>query len=103
MERSSGATKFIDFDATTQKAIRAEAEERYLSYVFLQQSGKQHNKLRVDLQNDYTTNDDRYPKNRQETLHLLDKYSKSIVNAPTTSEGSAFAQRGGGGRGGRGG
>jgi hypothetical protein len=28
----------------------------------------------VDLQNDFTTGDNRYPKNRQQTLHLLDKY-----------------------------
>jgi hypothetical protein len=83
-----------------QRDTRAKAEERYLSYVFLRQSGKQHNKLKVDLQNDFTTGDDRYPKNRQATLHLLDKYSKSIVVSQTTSsEGTSFAQRGGKGGG----
>lgn len=89
-----------EFDNMTddqQKTAREEAEERYISYVFLRQSGKQHNKLKVDLQNDFTTGDDRYPKNRQATLHLLDKYSKSIIVSSTTpSEGTSFAQKGGG-------
>ncbi len=78
-----------------QRETRDKAEERYLSYVFLRQSGKQHNKLKVDLQNDFTTGDDRYPKNRQQTLHLLDKYSKSTVVQTNPSEGTAFAQKGG--------
>jgi hypothetical protein len=46
------------FDAMTkaeQKDIREKAEARYLSYVFLRQSGKQHSKLKTDLQNDFTT------------------------------------------------
>jgi hypothetical protein len=49
----------------------------------------------VDLQNDYTTGDNRYPKNRQQTLHLPDKYSKTIVAKANQSEGSSFAQKGG--------
>jgi hypothetical protein len=56
----------------------------------------------VDLQNDFTTGDNHYPKNhRQQTLHLLDKYSKTVVAKVTHSEGTSFVQ--GGGRGGRGG
>jgi hypothetical protein len=89
-----GTIPFSGLSASEQHDVREKAEERYLSYVFLRQSGKQHNKLKVDLQNDFTTGDDRYPKNRQATLHLLDKYSKSTVSN-TTSEGTAFAQRGG--------
>jgi hypothetical protein len=58
-----------------QQAVRADAEERYIAYDFLRQSGAQHANLKMDLQNDYTTGDNRYPKNRQQTLHLLDKYS----------------------------
>jgi hypothetical protein len=53
----------------------------------------------VDLQNDFTTGDNRYPKNRQQTLHLLEKYSKTAVAKVTQSEGTSFAQRSG--RGGR--
>jgi hypothetical protein len=57
----------------------------------------------MDLQNDFTTGDNRYPKNRQQNLHLLDKYSKTAVAKVTQSEGTYFSQRSGrgGGRGGR--
>jgi hypothetical protein len=53
----------------------------------------------VDLQNDFTTGANRYPKNRQHTLHLLDKYSKTVVAKVTHSEGTSFAQKGGRGGG----
>jgi hypothetical protein len=53
----------------------------------------------VDLQNDFTTGDNRYPKNRQQTLHLLDKYSKTVVARVTQSEGNSFSKRGGRGSG----
>ena len=75
--------------------VREDAEERYLSYIFLRQSGKQHNTLRLDLSNDYTKGNDQHPKTRQATLHFLDKYSKTAVSAPTIQEGSSFAQKGG--------
>jgi hypothetical protein len=57
----------------------------------------------VDLQNDFTTGENRYTKNRQKTLHLLDKYSKTAVAKVTQSEGTSFVQRSsrGGGRIGR--
>ena len=93
---TSPATTFDAMSPDEQLETRQKAKERYLSYVFLRQSGKQHNKLKVDLQNDFTTGDDRYPKNRQATLHLLDKYSKSVIVSPTTpTEGPSFAQKGG--------
>jgi hypothetical protein len=88
--QESGTT-FAAQTAVEQMATREKAEEWYLSYVFLRQSGKQHHKLRVDLQNGFTTGDDRYPKNRQQTLHLLDKYSKSTVVQTNPSERTAFA------------
>jgi hypothetical protein len=49
----------------------------------------------VDLQNDFTTGDNRYPNNRQQTLQLLDKYSKTGIPKVTQSEGTSFAQKGG--------
>jgi hypothetical protein len=49
----------------------------------------------MDLQNDYTTDDNLYPKHRQQTLHLMDKYSKTTVPKANQSEGSSFAQKGG--------
>jgi hypothetical protein len=53
----------------------------------------------VDLQNDFTTGDNRYPKNRQQKLHLLDKYSKNMIPKATKSEGTSFAQKDGRGSG----
>jgi hypothetical protein len=75
--------------------VRDDAEERYVSYAFLRQSGTQHGNLKVDLQNDFTTGGNRYPKNHQQTLHLLDKYSKTVVAKVTHSEGTSFTQKGG--------
>jgi hypothetical protein len=49
----------------------------------------------VDLQNDFTTGDNHYPKNHQQTLHLLDKSSKIVFTKVTHSEGTSFAQKGG--------
>ena len=95
-----------DFDNCTdaeKEKVQEDSEERYLSYVFMRQSGSQHAKLKVDLQNDFTVGEDRYPKNRQQTLHLLDKYSKTaVVPKQTLTEGASFAQGSGNG-GGRGG
>ena len=88
---------FASLGDAKQEAIRADAEERYISYVFLKQSGVQHGTLKVDLKNDFTTGDNHYPKTRQQTLHLLDKYSKTVVTKTTASEGTSFAQSGGGG------
>jgi hypothetical protein len=84
-------------------AVRDDSKERYVSYAFLRQSGNQHGNLKVDLQNDFTTGDNHYSKNRQQTLHLLGKYSKTAVAKATQSEGKSFAQRSGrgGGRGGK--
>ena len=63
----------------------------------MRQSGNQHAKLKTDLQNDFATGNNYYPKARQQTLHLLDKYSKSaVVNKPSNSEGASFVQGGGG-------
>jgi hypothetical protein len=59
---------FATLGAAERQAVREEAEECFISYAFLRQSGVQHGTLKVDLQNDFTTGDNRYPKNRQQTL-----------------------------------
>jgi hypothetical protein len=82
------AVAFADLALAEQQIVRDDAEERYLSYVFLRQSGAQHGTLKVDLQNDFTTGNNHYPKTRQQTLHLLDKYSKTVVPKTTPSEGT---------------
>jgi hypothetical protein len=86
---------FTDLGPAEQKIVRYDAEERYVSYAFVHQSGTQHGNLKVDLKNDFTTGENRYPKNRQQTLHLLDKYSKTVVAKVTHSGGTSFAQKGG--------
>jgi hypothetical protein len=55
----------------------------------------QHGNLKVDLQNDFTAGDNRYPNNRHQTLHLWDKYNKTVVTRVTHSEGTSFAQKSG--------
>jgi hypothetical protein len=85
---------FDDLTANQQEDIHNDTEEWFLAYVFLKQSGKQHANLKMDLQNDFMTGNNRYPRNRQQTLHLLNKYSKSAVSNMTPSEGASFTQRG---------
>jgi hypothetical protein len=97
--QESYTKSFEDLGVTEQKLVRDDAEERYVSYAFLRQSGIQHGNLKVDLQNDFTTGDNRYPKNSQQTLHLLDKYSNTVFPRVTQSEGTSFAQKGGRGSG----
>jgi hypothetical protein len=95
---------FATLSAEQKQAVRKDAEKQYISYAFLRQSGAQHGNLKLDLGNDFTAGSNQYPKTRQQMLHLLDKYSKTVVVPKTTSsEGSSFAQKGGrGGRGGKG-
>jgi predicted PolB exonuclease-like 3'-5' exonuclease len=90
--------------AEQKQAVHEDAEECYISYAFLCQNGAQHSNLKVDLRNDFITGSNRYPKTHQQTLHLLDKYSKTVlVPKMTSSEVSLFAQKGGrDGRGSRG-
>jgi hypothetical protein len=59
-----------------------------------------HGNLKVNFQNNFTTGGNCYPNNCQQTLHLLDKCSKTVVARATQSEGTSFAQRGGRGGGG---
>jgi hypothetical protein len=92
---------FAALSAEQKQVVREDSEERYISYAFLCQSGAQHGNLKVDLSNDFTTGSNQYPETHQQMLHLLDKYSKTVVVPKTTpSEGSSFTQKGG--RGGRG-
>jgi hypothetical protein len=102
--QESYTKSFEGLGVAEQKLVRDDAEERYISYDFLRKSGIQHGNLKVDLQNDFTTGDNCYPKNRQQTLHLFDKYSKTVIPKVTQSKGASFAQKGGrgGGRSGNG-
>ena len=83
---------FSDLTKAEQLVVREDAKECYLLYDLLRQSGIQHGNLKVDLQNDFTTGDNRYQKNRQQTLHLLKKYRNTAVQRMTQFEGTAFVQ-----------
>jgi hypothetical protein len=101
MAQESHARAFMDLGPVEQQLVRDNAQERYVSYAFPRQSGTQHGNLKVDLQNDFTTGDNCYLKNRQQTLHLLYKYSKTVVAKVKHSEGTSFTQKGGRGGGNR--
>ena len=64
-----------------------------LAFKLLKTAGASHNKIKSDLSDDFTKGSDNYPVTPQQTLLLLDKYSKkpTVVAA---SEGTAFAQKG---------
>ena len=68
------------FDSCTkdqQESVIIDSEERYLFYALIIHNGKQHRKLKVDLQNNFTTGNKLYPKYGPQTLHPLDKYRKT--------------------------
>jgi hypothetical protein len=46
---------FAALSAEQKQAVHEDAEEWYISYTFLRQSGAQHGNLKVDLRNDFTT------------------------------------------------
>jgi hypothetical protein len=102
MAQESYTRSFADLGAAEHQLVRDDAKERFVSYDFLRQSGTQHSNLKVDLQNNFTTGENRYPKHRQQTLHLLDKYGKTVVSRVIYSEGTSFAQKSGQGGGNRG-
>ena len=64
---------FDDLSTDEQMEARKDSNKRYLSYIFLKKGGNQYKKLKVDLKNEFTTGDDRYLKNIQGTIILLDK------------------------------
>jgi hypothetical protein len=99
VDQESYTKSFEGLGVAEQKLVRDDAEERYVSYAFLRQRGIQHGNLKVDLQNDFITGDNRYPKNSQQSLHLLDKYSKTVIPKVIQSKGTSFAQKGGRGGG----
>ncbi len=87
----------MSYDAlgtTNQAAMHQAAEDQYLAYILLVNSGRQHEHLRKELQNDFTKGSDKYPENCSQTLLFLDRYSKSAP-VDSASQGTAFAQKGG--------
>jgi Zinc knuckle len=67
------------------------AEGSYLAYLMIMNSSTQYDELKVSLADDYAKGKDTYPKNRQETLCLLDAFIKTAALRVILSEGTSFA------------
>ncbi len=76
-----------------QDKARATAKERFLAYALMKTSSNTHKKIKTDLSDDFTKGTDNYPETRQQTLLLLNKYTKKPTMI-TQSEGTSFAQKG---------
>jgi hypothetical protein len=97
VSQETNSSSYATLAAADKLTVETDTEERYLSYIFLKQSGKQHDKLRMYLSDSYTTGDDKNPKTRQEVLHQLDKHSKTVVSKTVVADqGNSFAQQGSG-------
>jgi hypothetical protein len=79
---------------TDQAAMRQAAEDQYLVYILLVNSGGQHEHLRKELQNNFTKGSDKYPENCSQTLLFLDRCSK-LAPVDSALQGTAFTQKGG--------
>ncbi len=69
------------------------ARDRFIAYGMLKMSSNAHGKIKSDLSDDFTKGSDNYATTPQQSLLLLDKYSKKPV-VVNHSEGTAFAQGG---------
>ena len=76
-----------------QAAVKILARERFMAFGLLKTAGASHDKIKSDLSDDFTKGSDNYPITPQQTLLLLDKYSKKPTLV-TPSEGTSFAQKG---------
>jgi len=77
---------------TEQAAVKILAREQFMAFGLLKTAGSCHDKIKSDLSDDFTKGSDNYPVTPQQTLLLLDKYSKKPMLV-ILSEGTAFAQK----------
>ena len=59
-----------------KKIVGENARERFIAYGLLRTSNKDHDHLKNALSDDYAKDQDNYPTNPQQSLLLMDKYSK---------------------------
>ena len=85
-------TDFDNLSVNELKTVQEDTEKRYLLYVFLKHNSTQHGTLKKDLVNNYYKDNNHYPKTRQETLYLFNKYNKPTVTRTVISEKSSFVQ-----------
>ena len=78
--------EFKDLTEAQKTEVEKYSEERYLAFLMLRNSGKEHYRLRDDLNNGYAKENDQYPKTRQQCAYLLQKYSKNKVSSRVTEE-----------------
>ncbi len=90
--QSKYSMSYDTLGTTDQAAMRQAAEDQYLAYILLINSGGQHDHLRKELQNNLTKGSNKYPENCSQTLLFLDRYSK-LAPADTALQGTAFAQK----------
>ena len=96
--------EFKDLTEAQKTEVEKDSEERYLAFLMLRNSGKEHDRLRDDLTNDYAKDNEQYPKTTQQCAYLLQNYSKNKVAVRVTKENwNSFLQADRGGHGGRGG
>ena len=96
--------EFKDLTEAQKTEVEKYSEERYLDFLMLRNSGKEHDCLRDDLNNNYAKDNNQYPNTRHQCAYLLQKYSKNKVAIRVAEEhGKSFLQANRGGRGGRGG
>jgi hypothetical protein len=91
--QASHSRSYNSLTTAEQIVVKQAAEERYLAYLFLVNSGSQHDLLRKELQNEFTKGSDKYPENCPQALLFLDRYSKPATGN-SGSHGTAFAQKG---------
>ena len=59
-----------------QAAVDILARERFMAFGLLKTAGSSHDKIKSDLSDEFTKGSDNYPITPQQTLLLLEKYSK---------------------------
>ena len=80
-------------DKTLDYYVELEYKAQYVhSGWLLKTSRNSHDKIKLDFLDDFTKGSDNYPTTPQQTLLLLDKYSKKHSTI-TQSEGAVFAQK----------
>ena len=86
-------SSYDSLSADDKAKVDDSARDRFIAYGLLRTSGKEHDHLKHALSDDFAKGGDNYPRTPQQTLLLLDKYSKAPT-VVTQSEGTSFAQTG---------
>ena len=83
--------EFKDMTEAQKTEVEKYSEDRYLAFLMLRNDGKEHDHLRDDLNNEFSKDNDQYPKTRQQCAYLLQNYSKNRVAASVTEKhGNSF-------------